>query len=231
MTPRTRTTIRIALTAALALGVAAGTLMDLRLTPAQSQAEGVSTSTAPATTPAPTGEATGEATRAPIAARAPVAEEAPVRIAQADTAAIEPAGPDALTERYGVWTVRCAAGGAGCTAFQVLNNAESRQRVLQVTVFEKGGERVVRFLTPLGPDLARGLELSVDEADAVTVPFLTCYQRGCIAETALDTLLGQMLRAGDVMALRLIAAESGRGVRFEVSLDGVDRALDRLDNL
>lgn len=149
---------------------------------------------------------------------------------QAQEAGEEAAGPDSLVERYGAWTVQCASGNRACQAFQQLSNAENGQRLVRVTVLpgaEDGTPRM-RLLVPLGPQIESGVVLTVDETEPKTATYVTCLQRGCIAQTEIDEILEEKLRAGEKMFVAVAAVESGRVVRFELSLNGVSRAMDRL---
>ena len=70
--------------------------------------------------------------------------------------------------------------------------------------------------------------LVVDDGAPTSVPFLACWPRGCVAETALTPDLEAALRAGLTLAVLVVSAENGQTIRFELSLDGITRALDRL---
>ena len=68
----------------------------------------------------------------------------------------------------------------------------------------------------------------VDDGAPTSVPFLACWPRGCVAETALTPELEAALRAGLILAVVVESADTGQTVRFELSLDGMTRALDQL---
>ena len=142
--------------------------------------------------------------------------------------------PDDLSETYGSWILRCGADRTGCHVFQSLFRAEDNAKLLQVTLLPANdGEEalVLRALTPLGAVLADGAALEIDEIEAPTAPFLTCLRRGCIAETPLVPELEAAMRGGETLAVSVVGTENGRTVRFELSLDGITRALDRLRGL
>ncbi|MEM9782455.1 MAG: invasion associated locus B family protein [Pseudomonadota bacterium] len=145
----------------------------------------------------------------------------------------ESTAPDSLVERYGAWTVQCAAGNRGCVAFQQLSNSETGQRIVRATIVPAGDETTarLRLLVPLGPRLSDGVVVRIDETEPQTAPYLTCLQRGCVATTGIDEVLDQKLRAGGKMFVAVSAIESGRVVRFELSLSGISRAMDRLGSL
>ena len=139
--------------------------------------------------------------------------------------------PDSLSETYGSWTLRCGAEGAGCHVFQALYRAKDKARLVQVTLFgaaDDGGGLLLRALTPLGAVLSGGAALVVDDGAPTSVPFLACWPRGCVAETTLTPDLEAALRAGLILAVVVESADTGQTVRFELSLDGMTRALDQL---
>lgn len=139
--------------------------------------------------------------------------------------------PDALSETYGAWTLRCGAGRTGCHVFQALYRAKDKARLVQVTLFgaaDDGGGLLLRTLTPLGAVLSGGATLMIDDGAPTSVPFLACWPRGCVAETTLTPDLEAALRAGLTLAVVVESADTGQTVRFELSLDGMTRALDQL---
>ena len=141
------------------------------------------------------------------------------------------AAPDTLSETYGSWTLRCGPEGAGCHVFQALYRAKDNARLVQVTLFrppEAEGAMFLRALTPLGAVLTGGAILAIDDGASVSVPYLACWQRGCVAETALSSDLEAALRAGLSLAVVVQSADTDQTVRFELSLDGITRALDQL---
>ena len=141
------------------------------------------------------------------------------------------ASPDALSEIYGSWSLRCGAEGAGCHVFQALYRTKDKARLVQVTLFsppDAEGGLLLRALTPLGAVLTKGAVLVVDDGAPTSVPFLACWPRGCVAETALTPDLEAALRAGLTLAVLVQSADTGQTVRFELSLDGITRALDEL---
>ena len=46
--------------------------------------------------------------------------------------------PDALTESYGAWTLRCGAERVGCHVFQALYRAKDKARLVQVDAVRRG---------------------------------------------------------------------------------------------
>jgi len=139
--------------------------------------------------------------------------------------------PDALSEIYGSWTLRCGAERTGCHVLQALYRAKDNARLVQVTLFsppDAEGAMFLRVLTPLGAVLTGGAALAIDDGAPVSVPFLACWPRGCVAEAALTPDLEAALRTGLTLAVVVESADTGQTTRFELSLDGITRALDEL---
>jgi invasion protein IalB len=142
--------------------------------------------------------------------------------------------PDTLSEVYGSWTLSCSAEEAGCRIFQALYRAGDKARLIQVALLASAGDGdglVLRAVTPLGAKLARGAVLIIDDGEPVSVPFDTCRQSGCLAETHLTPELVAALRAELTLAVLVVGADTDQTVRFELSLGGVSRALDRLSGM
>ena len=137
--------------------------------------------------------------------------------------------PDALSETYGAWTLRCGAERTGCHVFQALYRADDKARLIQVTLFSPPGAEgamFLRALTPLGAVLTDGATLIVDDAEPESAPYVACWPRGCVAETALAPDMEAALRAGLTLAVLVVSADTRQTVRFELSLEGISRALD-----
>jgi invasion protein IalB len=138
--------------------------------------------------------------------------------------------PDSLSEIYGSWTLSCGPERSGCHVFQALLRAKDKARMVQVTMLaaSEGDGLVLRALTPLGAKLASGAELIIDDDEPISVPFDSCWQRGCIAETPLTPKLEAALRDGLVLAVVVVSSDTDQTIRFELSLAGVKRALEQL---
>jgi invasion protein IalB len=148
------------------------------------------------------------------------------------TAQDETASPDSLRETYGPWVVSCGPARTGCHMFQALRRTKDGARLVQVTVFAPAeGSQQMRALVPLGAKIAAGAVLQVDKIAPQTVPIDACWQRGCVAELALDSELEDRLRAGKTLAVSVVGADTGRTIRFELALKGFSAALDRLNEL
>ncbi len=139
--------------------------------------------------------------------------------------------PDVMSETYGSWDLRCGPEGARCHVFQALYRAKDKDRLVQVTLFsppEAKGGLFLRSLTPLGAVKTGGAVLMIDDCAPTSFPYVACWRRGCVAETALTTDLEAALRAGLILAVLVKSADTGQTVRFELSLKGITRALEQL---
>ncbi len=86
----------------------------------------------------------------------------------------------------------------------------------------------LRALLPLGVELKKGAALVIDKGAPWTLPFLTCWRRGCAAELMLSASLERRLRAGRVLTVTVTGLTVAKPVRFQFSLKGLNRALRRL---
>jgi invasion protein IalB len=144
------------------------------------------------------------------------------------------ATPDSLRETYGSWVLSCGAGRTGCHVFQALYRGADKARLVQVTVFaptEDSGTPLLRALVPLGATIAAGAAVAVDGGTPETVPFRACWPRGCVAELALTSDLEMQLRIGEILSVAVQGADTGRTLRFELALEGISAALNRLAGL
>ena len=142
--------------------------------------------------------------------------------------------PDQLSETYGAWILRCGPGDTRCHVLQGLYRAKDKARLIQVTLFsppDADGALFIRALTPLGAVLTDGLALIIDDTEPVSIPYLSCWPRGCIAEMPLPSRLEASLRAGNSLAILVVSADNGQTIRFELSLEGVSAALNRFSEM
>jgi len=142
--------------------------------------------------------------------------------------------PDELTETYGSWTLRCGSEATRCHVTQSLFRAKDNARLIQVTLFsspEANGVLLMRALTPLGSVLKNGAAMIIDETKPENAPYLSCWPRGCISELKLTVGLVAALRAGQVLAVQSSSATTGQTIRFELTLDGISAALNRLKEM
>ncbi|MCC5975977.1 MAG: invasion associated locus B family protein [Rubellimicrobium sp.] len=152
-------------------------------------------------------------------------------------AAAQSAGPDALSETYGDWTVRCAPdpgqpdAALSCEAIQELFQAESGQRLVAVTLRRDGvdGGGTITILAPFGLLLSDGLRLS-DEGggDLLVLGFRTCLPAGCFALAELDPATAGALGRAAGITLTMTAAGTGEPVIIPLLMNGLTDAWARL---
>lgn len=151
------------------------------------------------------------------------------------------AGPDALTESYEDWTVRCGRDPSTeedarrvCFMQQQLSTqrAEGRQRPV-LTVFiaqtDDDGAAQLTAVTPFNVDLEQGMDIVIDDL-IVEANFLTCRRQGCLVRRPLGADIIEKLRAGEE-AIFSIAFVGGRTIDAPVSLRGFSAAWNRLNAL
>jgi len=139
-----------------------------------------------------------------------------------------------VTGEYEDWIVRCQpapedAFGAGdlCEMYQQVSEQESQQTVLEAVIgYPQDAENpIALFNLPLGMRLPPGVQLQVDDNEAIRFPIQLCLQTGCRANIELEADLLEQLRAGTEVTLT-IADPQGRGVELPLSLMGFSDALD-----
>ncbi|AGM40556.1 hypothetical protein SPISAL_02295 [Spiribacter salinus M19-40] len=139
-----------------------------------------------------------------------------------------------VTAEYEDWIVRCQpapedAFGAGdlCEMYQQVSEQESQQTVLEAVIgYPQDAENpIALFNLPLGMRLPPGVQLQVDDNEAIRFPIQLCLQTGCRANIELEADLLEQLRAGTEVTLT-IADPQGRGVELPLSLMGFSDALD-----
>lgn len=139
--------------------------------------------------------------------------------------------PDSLNETYGAWEMKCGAGLTECHVTQSMFAQDGDRRLLRITIFSPpggDGSMLFRALTPLGARLPNGAVVEVDGGSKITMPFVTCLARGCLAETPMTPELEAALRDGKTLAVMIVAATGGKTIRFELALGGLEPALDRM---
>lgn len=159
-------------------------------------------------------------------------EEEPTLGAEGEAQAAEIVG------EYDDWVVRCQPApesefGAGelCEMYQQVSEQESQQTVLETVIgYPEGAEApIALFNLPLGMRLPPGVELQVDDNEAIQFPVQLCLQSGCRADIQIEEDLLAQMRAGSEAVLT-IADPQGRGVELPLSLMGFSDALDDVES-
>lgn len=159
-------------------------------------------------------------------------------LAAAPTFAQQP-GPDTLLETYTDWQVRCQTVTRDDTRFRScgmqqnlarqLDDGSRRQILLFMITPTDSGDWIVTVVTPLGVELARGLDISFD-GGIVEANFITCTQRGCIVREQLSDGVISAFRAGDNASVIMEVVGQGE-VSLSLSLNGFGAASQRVREL
>ena len=109
-------------------------------------------------------------------------------------------------------------------------SAGDGQRILSVSLQESEGDNNPTLIVqlPLGLNLPRGIDLSVDGGTAETYTINTCLQTGCfVVQEADQSLIDQMI-AGETLSV-VMESSSGEETQLDLSLTGFSVAIDRLN--
>lgn len=145
-----------------------------------------------------------------------------------------PGGASTLSETYQDWAISCQAQKEtpNCVMNQTQNSSKTGQRVLTVELRNVAGGKVDGVvLMPFGLDLAKGVSLKIDEAEAPGLTFSTCLPQGCLAPLSLAAKDIARLKAAGNLNITATAFEPNQPVAFKVSLKGFGTALDRIGAL
>ncbi|MBJ3775102.1 invasion associated locus B family protein [Acuticoccus sp. 2012] len=141
--------------------------------------------------------------------------------------------PDALTEVYRDWTVRCAKQNdtRRCWMVQALSRGEAGERILQMEIALLDDDVTMVLLTPLGVLLSEGTAVKVDENAERTLSYRMCVPAGCIVETKPSTAEIAELQRGGKMSVRFVLAQNNAKLQLDISLAGFSAAYTRLTAL
>ncbi|TXI02368.1 MAG: invasion associated locus B family protein [Rhizobium sp.] len=147
-----------------------------------------------------------------------------------------PGGADALREVHGDWLVLGSIQAnetpvrKSCVIVQEQIHTETRQRLLLIELRPEAGKVMGTLVLPFGLLFQKGVVLQVDEnSRAPAVPFRTALPAGCFVDLDIDALRLALLKAGKMLQIHAIAADTGQIVTFPVSLNGFASALARAE--
>lgn len=147
--------------------------------------------------------------------------------------------PSSLTETYGDWVVRCVSPAAVegqpaparvCEMTQELQQKNTGQRVLAVSVQKADPATRLTVVAPFGLLLSEGVKVSVADKELLSANFRTCLPGGCIAVSDLDEAALTALAAGDQAVVAMVDTNA-QPVNINVSLAGFTNAWNRLKGL
>ena len=131
------------------------------------------------------------------------------------------------------WNISCAAAAADaplqCRMTQELFAAETRQRVLAVTVSRSEGSSGfdLTLAIPHGAFLPAGVALKIDDKEPVKIAIESSNAAGVYARVPLDEALGTAVKRGVTMTIG-ITNRNGNLIQIPVSLAGFTAALSRI---
>ena len=137
--------------------------------------------------------------------------------------------PSQTTETFGAWTVRCVgAEEAQCEAVQIINGKAGTIAEIAIALPAGQKEAILASRAPLGVMISEPIRFGEkDAADAFAINYVTCVNKGCLAQAKVPT--DGLLSLADKKAASLTIKEhSGRTFQILVSLDGLKDALTRL---
>jgi invasion protein IalB len=147
--------------------------------------------------------------------------------------------PSSLTETYGDWVVRCVSPAAVegqpapariCEMTQELQQQNTGQRVLAVSLQKAETTTRLTVVAPFGLLLSEGVKVSVADKELVSASFRTCLPAGCIAVSDLDEAVLTAFAAGD-QAVVAMQDTNAQPVNINLSLAGFTNAWNRLKAL
>lgn len=129
------------------------------------------------------------------------------------------------------WQVSCVSQQTSadlkCSVSQVLLSAETRQRAIAVNLVGTDAGISMTLALPHGLRLVDGVNVSVDNAEAVRFPIITADQNGSYAEFVASSELVLAMKMGTLLKVS-VTANGGDIVVFELSLAGFTDAVSRL---
>lgn len=149
-----------------------------------------------------------------------------------------PNGATSLSENYNAWKVSCAtvksndASSVRCSLSQSIVNQKTKRPVFNMRLALQKDESVKGQITvPLGISLKDGAQFQIDDGPK-TDPYTysTCIRRGCVVQfdwskKTLSSMQGR--KRMNVIAKAL----NGKEVKFGIRLEGLDKALSRVEQL
>lgn len=146
-----------------------------------------------------------------------------------------PGGASALSETHGDWTVNCQVVGTSkaCSLSLQQFNKSNGQRLLAIELTSGTAKDAAGTLAlPFGLALAKGIGLQIDDRKLEgTLEFSTCQAVGCLVPVSFDAGTTESLKAGGVLKVNGVAADTGQPVEFAISLNGFGGALARTAEL
>lgn len=131
--------------------------------------------------------------------------------------------------RHGDWGVQCfppdPSGQRHCEAVQIVAEEGTDQPLLRIAVGKAAGNgrAILQFIVPLGTQLQRGYNFSVDGGAPRALSASTCLPFGCIVEMPLDSNWLNAMRRGATGSLSVVDLRN-QEVALPISLSGFTAA-------
>ena len=138
-------------------------------------------------------------------------------------------------ERIGDWTLQCKAllkKQTVCALTQTIVNPRTKQRVLRLTLrkLEESGKLALIVVAPLGIHLATGMAGKLDEGKQFAFIWQRCTNQGCSAAVEVDEKMKWTMMAGKQLFIAFKPQADIDALKFAVSLMGVTKGLEALDD-
>ncbi|MGR3616204.1 MAG: invasion associated locus B family protein [Paracoccaceae bacterium] len=129
------------------------------------------------------------------------------------------------------WSVQCntVADQLQCSALNSIVATPGNQLILRVSiqVAADGGDHNLIVQLPLGLDLPKGIDLSVDEGASTHFEINTCIQAGCFVTHSLEETTLSDMKAGETLAITMFANNGGEN-QIQLPLAGFTNAVEKL---
>ena len=143
--------------------------------------------------------------------------------------------PARVGDKFGDWTFQCQAVSASeniCALVQVFADAQSKQRILVLTLRNVGTEKDRHLLmiaqAPLGVFLPVALTGKIDDGEPFDFAWQRCTRQGCQASLQISDMRETAMKAGKNMALGFKAQPEGQAITMTASLKGITRGLKEI---
>lgn len=137
-----------------------------------------------------------------------------------------------VNQNVGDWVVRCVQetvkSPAPCEVLQVTVNKDNKQRLssLSIAYVPSRDAYAMQVVVPTGVSLAKGLTLGPSPNG---MKFTRCERDGCYVEAVIDNSLVTVLaKAGKATDIAVVAYGKTDQIKFPVSLNGFNEAMDRM---
>lgn len=146
-------------------------------------------------------------------------------------AVLPAASPAAEAVTPGVWHKSCETpkgGAAHCVAEQIAVAEPGNRPVLRLAIeSQPDGRAKLTALAPLGVSLRAGLDLVIDGAAPIKLPFERCDAQGCEVSAILDSVALEKFVKGTTLTVRY-APTDALTASVPLKLDGLAAAMSPL---